>query len=1117
MSLSNITKDGRPNADRTWTECFAQLVGTVLSLWDAAELDAAGQDGEVLPKFMNLTDSSIKMVRRTRTVICVAVLTPSQIESLPTRSENEPPLQNVLSISTAGKNRYLLHFNSHHSLIQWTAGIRLAMFEHATLQEAYTGALIAGKGKALNNINLIMDRTKTRTEDWARVRFGAGTPWRRCWCVITPPDEKEVQKLHRQANKKKSAYDRSRLPALKGDIKFYESKKTKKVNPIATISNAYSAFAIYPQAKPLIDASTLVKVEGTITIHSNLPSSSEGFVFVMPEVHPAVTGFEIMLRWLFPVFDTFALYGRPGRLIADTTNPQSLMFAMPKHRRYGYLEILDVSGLILEQGSSEWKESEWRHRMKDLTSKRMNAVESGSRTSSRYSSRKSTRNSYGPSRTRIQFDDAASVRSSPHIGRQSPQPESGYGGIPRTDSAPPVAMDPLQPVNSHYRSASETQILDRFANVSASNYDGGYDQGPPPPPHNLGIVPGSNSRYTNETGSTPETGSSEDERIAADMRARGLEHLHAAASPEPVAPPPAFSHSPGSLPTSKPWHSPELRRANSRMSHGTLTQLVGASGASGVAAATAYRSSVERAGTSEEQRLRSAGQYSEDMGQRDQRGVFSGANMIESPANTTGLHEGFVTRSSPAHPLNTDARTNIPQPPPQYPYPNSTFTPNSQASRTTQAPSQPGHAAQKSTDSTRSDASQLSRLQTSPGVARKPLPPSSSIVQSPASANTLSSSGSLGEHVLDEAAFNLIGSPSDRKNTLVADRSRADTSTSVYPEDIHRSKVLQDPPPMPPMPPMHDLRVRSNTDDSVYEDDTRYESSNQEKGRTGVLRTVGNVQDTQHGGGSNDSNPLIPNVDFGPTYNLASDQTPRQRSPARRASPAPAQIGRELRAPRRPSPAPVAHSRSPTRTVIAPDGVHYRSESGEGRTLPWHPGMSAVGVGSPSMQAALTAEEFVQQRAVAAATTPLYAHQRQNSGNILPRSTPTPPLARSRSSEYLAPQGNPRSNSADILQAPRSRSSYIALSPQQQQAQYQQYSEQRGDYRAPQSHYGNMGQYPQAQHPDQSLRQQQWATPPPQGPALSPEPIHSPLYSPPPVQYFANPQFPTATGGKHDA
>jgi CCR4-NOT transcriptional complex subunit CAF120 len=61
-AVTNNAPGGNPNADRTWTECFAQLVGTVLSLWDAAELDAAGEDGEVLPKFINLTDASIKMV-----------------------------------------------------------------------------------------------------------------------------------------------------------------------------------------------------------------------------------------------------------------------------------------------------------------------------------------------------------------------------------------------------------------------------------------------------------------------------------------------------------------------------------------------------------------------------------------------------------------------------------------------------------------------------------------------------------------------------------------------------------------------------------------------------------------------------------------------------------------------------------------------------------------------------------------------------------------------------------------------------------------------------------------------------------------------------------------------
>jgi CCR4-NOT transcriptional complex subunit CAF120 len=45
-----------------WQECFAQLVGTILSLWDASELDHVSGEGEVLPTFINLTDAAIHMV-----------------------------------------------------------------------------------------------------------------------------------------------------------------------------------------------------------------------------------------------------------------------------------------------------------------------------------------------------------------------------------------------------------------------------------------------------------------------------------------------------------------------------------------------------------------------------------------------------------------------------------------------------------------------------------------------------------------------------------------------------------------------------------------------------------------------------------------------------------------------------------------------------------------------------------------------------------------------------------------------------------------------------------------------------------------------------------------------
>jgi CCR4-NOT transcriptional complex subunit CAF120 len=933
------------------------------------------------------------------------------------------------------------------------------MFEHATLQEAYTGALIAGKGKALNNINIIMERSKLRSEDWARVRFGAGTPWRRCWCVITPPDEKEVQKLQKQLNKKKSAYDRSRPPILKGDIKFYDTKKTKKVRPIATITDAYSAFAIYPQSKPLIDASTLVKVEGSITIHSNPPSTTEGFVFVMPEVHPAVTGFEMMLRWLFPVFDTFGLYGRPGRLVADTSDPQSLMFAMPKHRRYGYLEILDVTGLIVEQGSANWRESDWRRKMKELTKKRMTAIENGSRTNSRYSSRRSTRNSFGPSRSRIQFDDAASIKSSPSVSwGQTPGMDGPQAGIPRTDSAPPgVAFTPpRQNSMPHHRSVSETHGLDRYQHQnSAANYDGAYDKGPTPPPHSIGVSTGregSGLRYMSEMASTPERVSSEDDQAARTTPIRELQELQATTTPEPVSAPPAFAHAPGSLPASKPYHSPELRRANSRMSTATLSQLAGAGGV----AAAAYHAEPR---TSEDQRRQNVGRVSEERGQR---GVDpSAANTHEFRANQRGLNEGLVAasnprfsfeNSSPSRPLDFDSRQTPqypttssnsippnPEPPTGYPVSQSSDNRgNAPNSRTYEPPhifpspepnqnirSQQGHVSQQSADSSHS-ATAPTRIKTSQSITRKPLPARQASVQTPNSVETPSSTGSLGQHVIDQAAFDMIG--------------RRETTKTLHPESqMQRQKsgassVYED---------------NASTDSPDYASTTRPSIDTQksvERPRAGVKKTVGNpdAESSQHSDLQDIRSSI--HIDFGPTLNYASDRLPQQQSPARGQSPGPAQgfggdrHGSPARGvspgpnyptdrvqQRSPRPDSSGQSRSPNRHSYTPENVHYRNVSAESRTLAWQPGMALGMGGNPSgQQQSITPEQFVQQRAAA---PPLYAHQRQASGNTLGRNTPTPPLVRNRSSELLALQGHSRNSSADLLQRPSSRGASTALGP----------------------------------------------------------------------------------------
>ena len=551
------------------------------------------------------------------------------------------------------------------------------MYENSTLHEAYTGSLIAGKGKLLNNIKVIMDRTRIQNEDWTRVRFGAGTPWRRCWCVISPPSEKEMQKQQKQL-KKKSAYERT--PILKGNIKFYDTRKTKKAQPIATINDAYSAYAIYPQSKPLIDQSTLVKIEGSITIHSTPETTTDGFVFVMPEGHPAVSGFEMMLRYLFPVYDVFALYGRPNRLIADTLDTRSLMFALPQERRYGYLEILDVAGLIHETGSQSWTDRDWRQKMKDLTSQRMTRMASNGRPRSRASSYRGYRNSIASRAGTLRYEDGASIKSTPSLRNESAPPPPQH--LDRANSEPPVdqPFTPLRPSAQHQRSFSEAspqstpprQRSQKY--IQEQNYtpsrlsheqsrpsfeatpprvDSSEQMVPVPPPHGvpIGMVARNPQmqRYANESGRS----SSESERRFAGVNG-GLnetdpqelrQEMRPAPPPSLVAAPPAFSHEPGAKPQKRPGLNAEQRRANSRLSVTTLSQLAeagkaGSTGTAAAGAAAAWKSNVQRS---------MSGTSLEDQGQR---GVNLNASNGRITADRSSPAEGMViakTRQPPPH------------------------------------------------------------------------------------------------------------------------------------------------------------------------------------------------------------------------------------------------------------------------------------------------------------------------------------------------------------------------------------------------------------------------------------------------------------------------------------
>lgn len=591
----------------------------------------------------------------------------SQIEALPMNEPGGRSLQNILSVSTAANNRYLFHFSSLNSLTQWTAAIRLSMFEQTTLQEAYTGSLIAGKGKALNNIRQIMEKSVFKYEDWTRVRFGAGTPWRRCWFVVTPPDEKEVAKAQKEWKKKPYG----KAPLFKGDIKFYETKRiTKKTKPIATLKEAFSAYAVYPQSKPLIDQSTLIKIEGRITIHADAEATTDGFVFVMPELHPAVTGFEIMLRFLFRVWDTFALYGRPGRLIADVRDKRGLMFALPANRRYGYLELLDVCNLMHADDSQFWTERDWRLNLKELTSNRMNiALESQEFDSA--SKTNASRTSLPPTRNgRLNFATGPNRRDS-----RTRTPEPGHRN----------SRDRLHGMFGslhHRRSVSDNLQGSRGSSVPAGRTPASRDGGSPPapPPHKDLYHVEQTEKFDAPSNASSHSGERTPERtLPPEVRAM----TEGSPSPQPVGMPPVMSHAPNA----KPVPRPILQLQNAPIDKATLSEIhdVAQTPSSPQASPSrspntrmggVYQFSADRGGWKQEDELQAQQQYAYPPSSKNRYNPTQPSRLATIPAspfidqggpdsakatNSYFPHEATIVeiQDRPTPPLQTNSSTNL--------------------------------------------------------------------------------------------------------------------------------------------------------------------------------------------------------------------------------------------------------------------------------------------------------------------------------------------------------------------------------------------------------------------------------------------------------------------------
>lgn len=894
-------------------------------------------------------------------------------------------LENVLSVSTAASNKYLFHFNSFNSLTQWTAGIRLAMYEHTTLQEAYTGALIAGKGKSLNNIRIILDRQRAKHEDWARVRFGAGTPWRRCWCVVEPPDEKEYAKLQK-AQKKLSPYNRSQV-VLKGSVKFYDTNKIKKkTRPIATVTEAFACYAIYPQSKPLIEQSTLVKIEGRITIHAKPDTVTEGFVFVMPETHPAVSGFEIMLRFLFPVFDTFALYGRPQKLIADVLDTRGLMFAMPPDRRYGYLEMWDVVSLIHAEGSQNWSERQWRKQLKELTSKRM--LTAPSRNTSRASRR--NRTSMPPSRTVSLRFATGSTQSQPSTRQSSPSRVPDEEGITklskhrRTDSAPPASFKTPR----HQRSVSEAVGYKKYQSETPSRLaqqiaNGDFDTPPPPPEH----------RQLNGSSQPQDPYDTSDGEPSPD--ARDLPEVQVAPNAPPSGPvdsPPSFQHAPSQRPPVRPYNPTQAMGPNTQMDSATLNQLADAThqpllaGIAAAGAAAAWRSS-------ESLQSRRSGDYDRDgqQGRLSVNGRGLSADQYSSPSRS-----GSRLPTIPASPYVEQPDT----------FETHAFQPT--------APPVPEHRELPTSQ-------RLAELHDSrPGssenvIYRKPVPGRSS--QQPPKGDsdnqstTSSSLASLRNNVIDPEALDSLENDSSLLRSTSKSSSRYDDDAVSTSTPDYASTVSEE--------------VQPRTLPGRRED----------RPRSGMLKSIGNRDNVGEDSGSRSrqgNSADIPTIDFGPTYVLTPGTDGANRPGTSGTMTQMLHDNEHSRSKENLAPSPGEQQRlswlSGRTTPIA--ATHMRSNSAspnvaqDARTIPWQPGM--VSLNPSDNKQKLDPEEWVAKRASAISPlprgSPVYAHGRSKSH------TP-PPLSRNHSGDWSQLQRTPEAMPArppsrpltSMMQRPSSR------------------------------------------------------------------------------------------------
>lgn len=307
MKRVEATADGRTNInspDAQWAKWFVQLSGTIMSIWNAAEMESAARENRTVPpQYLNLSDAFL--------------------HPFPPSPRGPPaPTPFQFAINTAGVNRILFCAPSEDSLQLFINAIRLAGWERSRCNEIYTGALLGTREPKTGWSGYDGGLTgKGKLEGWLKARLPGDTEWRKVWAVVNHGIGSNASVTTKKV-RRSSILSFGRKPAeappildLPGDgalstIAFYSDKPIKQIQPICIAQHVFYAAAIYPESDKLVDISSLFKIEGTFLNASNGykggwgvggRAEKQAFALLMLDEGDAMA----MLEWIVGISDAF--------------------------------------------------------------------------------------------------------------------------------------------------------------------------------------------------------------------------------------------------------------------------------------------------------------------------------------------------------------------------------------------------------------------------------------------------------------------------------------------------------------------------------------------------------------------------------------------------------------------------------------------------------------------------------------------------------------------------------------------------------------------------------------------------------------------------------------------